>query len=160
VADSKDLMIAENKVVSFHYTLTNDEGDVLDQSDKEPLEYLHGAGNIVPGLEKALDGRKVGEKLQVEVAPEEGYGERLDGGVHKVEKDLFPDDAELYPGAMFMSEDEDGDQTPFWVMDLEEGEIIIDFNHPLAGETLHFDVTISAIRDATEEETEHGHSHC
>ena len=159
MADSKDLIIADDKVVSFHYVLTGDDGDVLDKSDNEPLAYLHGSGNIVPGLEKALDGKKVGDKLQVTVPPEDGYGEWLEGGVHRVDKGLFPEDVELFPGAMFMSEEEDGEQTPFWVMDIEDEEVVIDFNHPLAGTTLHFDVTITAIRDATPEEIEHGHTH-
>ncbi len=152
--------IVDDKVVSLIYTLTNDDGDVLDESEAgEPLEYLHGYENIVPGLESALTGRALGDKLQVVVPPEEGYGERVDGSVHKVDKSLFPDDMEIYAGAMFMSEEDDGEQTPFWIMDIEEDEIVIDFNHPLAGETLHFDVEVVAIRDATPEEIEHGHVH-
>ncbi|HEX7046345.1 MAG TPA: peptidylprolyl isomerase [Gammaproteobacteria bacterium] len=153
------MQISPNKVVSIHYTLKNDAGDVLDSSSgREPLAYLQGAGNIVPGLEKALEGKATGEKLNVSVAPEEGYGPRHDGLMQEVPRDAFQGVEDIQPGMQFHAQ---GPQGPLVVTVVEAGDeaVKVDGNHPLAGETLHFDVEVTDVRDATDEEKEHGHVH-
>jgi len=152
--------IADGKVVSFHYTLTNDKGEVVDTSrDRdEPLPYLHGGQNIVPGLERQLTGKQVGDKLEVTVSPTEGYGERDPALTQQVPKDAFPDDLEIAVGMQFVAQSNAG-PVPIWIAAIEGDTITIDQNHPLSGETLHFDVEVVEIRDATDEEKEHGHPH-
>jgi len=153
------MQIGENKVVTIHYTLTNVNGDVLDSSvGEEPLAYLHGAGNIVAGLEDALTGKAVGEKLDVTVAPEDGYGEKHDEMVQKVPVENFEGVDNVEVGMQFMAQVPWGEQ-PVEVIKVEEDGITLDGNHPLAGETLQFAVEVVAVRDATEEEVEHGHVH-
>jgi FKBP-type peptidyl-prolyl cis-trans isomerase SlyD len=152
--------VADGMVVSIHYTLTVDDGMVVDSSrGGTPFEYLHGAGNIVPGLETRLEGRAVGESLQVAVPPGEGYGEHDPRGVARVPRDAFPEDVELEPGMQFSGEDERGNQHVVWISAVEGDVVVVDRNHPLAGRTLHFDVTIEGVRAATNEERSHGHVH-
>jgi FKBP-type peptidyl-prolyl cis-trans isomerase SlyD len=152
--------IAAGKVVGLHYTLRDEEGSLIDRSDgEEPLYYLHGAENIVPGLESALAGRSVGEKLSVKVAPADGYGERQGPGPQAVPRDSFPDDAELEEGMPFTVENEEGEEIDLWVAAIEDDQVMVDVNHPLAGITLCFDVEIVSVRDATVEEQVHGHPH-
>lgn len=153
------MQISPNKVVSIHYTLKNDAGDVLDSSaGREPLAYLHGAGNIIPGLEKALEGKSSGEKMNVSVPPAEGYGERVDGLVQDVPRDAFQGVDEIQPGMQFHAQGPSGPMV-VTVKEVDEGSVKVDGNHPLAGETLHFDVEVAEVRDATAEEQEHGHVH-
>jgi len=150
----------DGKVVSIHYTLKDDEGEVLDSSSGgEPLEYLHGAGNIVPGLEREMVGKGVGDKFKVTVAPADGYGEVEGDGPRAVPRSAFPDDMELEEGMQFFVRGPDGEPFPVWVFEVKGDEIMIDANHPLAGENLHFEVEVIAIRAATGEEIEHGHPH-
>jgi len=150
--------IAADKVVIMHYTLKNDAGDVLDSSaGSDPLAYLHGADNIVPGLENALTGKSVGDKLNVEVAPAEGYGTR-NAELFSVERTSFPADVDLVKGMQFVAEGANG-LIPLWVDRVEGDQVFVDPNHPLAGETLHFDVEIVDIRAASPDEIEHGHPH-
>ena len=152
--------IAGGMVVSFHYTLTNDDGDVLDSSQgSEPLMYLHGAGNIVPGLERALLGRTVGDRFKSVIAPEDGYGERQGPGPQAVPRSRFPKDAELEEGMQIFAQGPNGDAFPLWVVDVSDKEVMVDHNHPLAGVTLHFDVEVTDIRSATADEMSHGHPH-
>lgn len=153
--------VKTNKVVSIEYELKDADGDLLQASDEaDPLHYLHGSGSIVPGLERALEGKTVGTKIEVEVSPEDGYGEREGPGPQAWPRDAFgDDDEELLPGMAIIAEDEEGDQTQLWIIDIEEDEIIVDTDHPLAGETLHFAVEIVGLRDATPDEIEHGHVH-
>ncbi|MBP7146889.1 MAG: peptidylprolyl isomerase [Acidobacteria bacterium] len=147
-------------MVALEYTLTNEAGELLDgASADEPLEYLHGADNLIPGLESALDGREVGEKIRVQVPPEQGYGPREGPGPQPVPRDAFPDDLELEPGMQFVSEDEDGDEFPVWVARVEDGTVYVDVDHPLAGQVLNFEVTVLSVREATGEEMAHGHPH-
>lgn len=154
-----DLKIATDKVVSIHYTLTNDSSEVLDSSSGgDPLVYLHGSGTIVPGLEKELEGRGVGDKLEVVVDPENGYGEREGPGPQPIPIGVF-EGVDVEAGMSFVVEDEDGDQMPLWVVEVAGEQVMVDGNHPLAGETLHFSVEVVSIRDATDEEIEHGHVH-
>lgn len=150
----------DGKVVSIHYTLRDDDGDVLDSSTgSEPLEYLHGGGNIVPGLENAMAGKAVGEKFKVTVAPADGYGDVQGDGPRKVPKTAFPDDAELEDGMQLFVRGPDGEPFPVWVVGIHDDHVLLDANHPLAGENLHFEVEVIAIRAATKEEVEHGHPH-
>jgi FKBP-type peptidyl-prolyl cis-trans isomerase SlyD len=150
---------APNTVVSIDYTLTDSEGEVLDQSEPgSPLVYLHGADNIIPGLEEALTGKSKGDALKVVVAPEDGYGEYDESLVAEVERDRFPDADKVELGDEFQANTPDGPRM-VTVIEIEDDSITIDANHPLAGETLHFDVKIVDIRVATAEEISHGHVH-
>ena len=153
-------MIKKNKVVSLSYCLKDTQGEELDRADaQKPMKYLHGGGTIVPGLENALDGLKVGDKKDVTVKPEEGYGEILSDLKMNVERKMFPADQKIAVGMQFMAEVGDGRKHPFTVVEMKDDSIHIDGNHPLAGQTLHFSIEVIEIRDATAEEIEHGHSH-
>ena len=148
--------IAERKVVHIHYTLKNDAGELLDKSPAdEPLGYLHGAGNIIPGLEAALSGMKAGEEVQVEVPPEAGYGQRDEGLVQDVPRGAFEGIDEIEPGMQFQAESEQGARI-ITVTGVDNDVITVDGNHPLAGETLHFDVEVMEVREATAKEIEDG----
>ena len=158
-------MIEDGKVVSVHYTLKNDAGETLDSSaPDEPLAYLHGAHNIVPGLERKLTGRKPGDKLEVVVDPGDGYGMRDPRGVQDVPRNAFPPDAPLEVGASFVVETPNGELMQLHVTAIKPGPdgvdlITCDANHPLAGERLHFSVEVVGVREPTDEETTHGHVH-
>ena len=153
------MQIAQNSVVAFHYTLTNDSGEVLDSSEgREPLTYLHGAGNIIPGLEKEMEGRAPGEKLQAQVTPEEGYGEVQSQLVQEVPRDAFQGVENVEPGMQFQAQTEGG-PLMVTVTQVEGDTVTVDGNHPLAGQQLNFDVEIAEVREASEEEVEHGHVH-
>ncbi|MCF7222491.1 FKBP-type peptidyl-prolyl cis-trans isomerase [Marilutibacter chinensis] len=151
--------IADRCVASFHYTLTDDAGQVIDSSSgRDPLSYLHGAGNIVAGLEKALAGKQAGDKLKVDVAPEEGYGIRHDGLVQQVPRDAFQGIDNVQPGMQFQAQTGNGPLL-VTVTEVGEGTVTVDGNHPLAGKTLHFDVEVTEVREATADEQQHGHAH-
>lgn len=153
-------VIGNGKVVSLSYTLRLDNGEIVDYTEAgEPLEYLHGAENIVPGLEKALEGLKVGDTRDVDVSPEEGYGEYSSEEVEVVERSQFPADLPLEVGLALELYDDEGDSMEAYVREVGDQHVTLDFNHPLAGETLHFAVEVLAIRPATEEELDHGHPH-
>ncbi len=153
------MQIAHQKVVSIHYTLTNVDGDIIDSSEgSEPLSYLHGFGNIIPGLENALTGRKAGDRFTVSVTPAEGYGERDDGMIQTVPRNAFHGVDEIQPGMQFQAQSPEGMQL-VTVIGVEEDQVILDGNHPMAGLTLNFAVEITAVRDATHEELDHGHVH-
>lgn len=148
--------IAAARVATFHYTLTDDDGNVIDKSaEANPLPYFHGGGNIVPGLEQALEGRKAGDTLKVDVKPEEGYGLRNDSLVQAVPRQAFQGIDTIEPGMQFQAQ---GGAGPMLVTVVEVGdtEVKIDGNHPLAGKTLHFAIEIVAVRDATDAEKEIG----
>src|SRR3990172_861182 len=150
---------ARDKVVAVHYTLTDDAGQVLDSSSEgEPLAYLHGHGNIIPGLEKALEGSQVGFKSKVTVAPKEGYGEQNPKAIFEEPHASFSPDMKLAPGMQVHAEGEHGPVT-FTVVKLTDTGVVLDGNHPLAGKTLHFDVEVVDVRPATKEELAHGHVH-
>ncbi len=153
------MQIEDNHVASFHYTLTNDAGDVIDSSrERGPLAYLHGAGNIVPGLEKALAGRAAGDKLKVDVQPQEGYGVRHEELVQTLPRSAFQGVPEVKPGMQFQA---NGPQGPILVTvaAVDGDDVKVDGNHPLAGQTLHFDIEVTEVREATEDERTHGHVH-
>ncbi len=148
--------IGADCAVSLQYTLSGSDGDVIESGR---IDYLHGHGNIIPGLESALDGAAVGAKLQVEVPPQLGYGERMEVEPQRVPRQAFPPDMEIEPGMQFHARGPDGEHLPVWVVGVEDDVVLIDPNHPLAGETLHFDVEILGVRGATPEELAHGHIH-
>lgn len=153
-------MIAEQgKVVSIDYTLKNSEGQVLDTSEgREPLAYLHGAGNIIPGLESALEGKSAGDQVTAVIEPAQGYGHRDESQVGKVARGDLQGVGDISVGTQLQAQTPEGPRIVV-ITDMDEESVTIDANHPLAGETLHFDVTVSGIRDATTAEIEHGHAH-
>jgi FKBP-type peptidyl-prolyl cis-trans isomerase SlyD len=153
------MQAAENSVVSMHYTLTNNKGEVLDSSQGgDPLTYLHGSGNIIPGLEKALTGKQAGDKLQVTVEPAEGYGVHDPALVQQVPKRAFQGVPSIEPGMTFHAQSSQGPMR-VTVTAVQGDMVTVDGNHPLAGETLNFDVEITEVRAATLEEIAHGHVH-
>ncbi len=153
------MVIADQKVVSIHYKLTNDDGTVLQESAAdEPLSYLHGSGNIIPGLESALSGKTTGDKLSVSVEPEQGYGARNDALVQELPRKLFEGIDEIQEGMQFQAQSDQGAQV-ITVTKVDGDRITVDGNHPLAGQTLNFEVEVDSVRDATAEEISHGHVH-
>lgn len=154
------LLIGDNLVVSMHYTLKDDDGNVIDTSEgAEPLTYLHGAGNIIPGLERALVGKTQGDAMDVKVEPAEGYGDMVPELIKVIDKSTFRDVEAIEPGMEFQAQSPDGDMQRIVVRAVEGDEVTIDGNHPLAGMELHFAVEITAVREATQEEVDHGHAH-
>ena len=154
------MVVAQDKVVLIHYTLTNDTGAVIDSSSGgDPLAYIHGQGNIIPGLEKALEGKQTGDKVSVKVDPTEGYGVRDDALVQSVPRRSFGSVAEIKPGMQFHAQTSQGQTRMVTVMHVKGDMVTVDGNHPLAGEKLHFDVEITQVRDPSAEEFEHGHVH-
>ena len=154
------MSIQENSVVSFHYTLTDDDGNTIDSSEgKEPLAYLHGAGNIIPGLEKELEGKVVGDSMKVTVAAADGYGEVMQEMIQEVPRSAFQGIESVEVGMQFEAQTQGGGAVPVTVTAVTEETVTVDGNHPLAGKTLHFDVSIEEVRDASPEELDHGHVH-
>ena len=148
--------IADARVASIQYTLTDDAGQVLDKSpESQPLRYFHGAGNIIPGLEKALAGRKAGDSLKVDVAPEEGYGPRQEQLVQVLPREAFQGVERVEPGMQFQAQG-GGGPLLVTVLEVSDDKVRIDGNHPLAGQTLHFDVAVVDVREATDEEKQSG----
>lgn len=154
------MVISDNKVVLIHYTLKNDGGEVMDSSEgNEPLAYLQGAGNILDGLENALVGKQAGDKLKVSIEAAEGYGEYDESLVQPIPQDQFGEH-QVEVGMQFHADTAIGPRVVTIIAINEESkEIIIDANHALADENLHFDAEVVEVRDATEEELEHGHVH-
>ena len=152
--------IAEQSVVSIHYTLTNDAGETLDTSDgREPLVYLHGAQNIIPGLESELTGKSVGDSFDVTIQPEEAYGSVNPELVQTVPHSAFEGVEKVEPGMQFQARGDDGETQVITVTEVADSGVTVDGNHPLAGQVLNFSVRVEEIRAATEEEIEHGHVH-
>jgi FKBP-type peptidyl-prolyl cis-trans isomerase SlyD len=151
--------VEKNKVVEIDYTLKDDNGQVLDTSEgRESLSYIQGIGNLIPGVENALEGKSSGERIEVTVSPETGYGIRDDALVLSMERDKFSEVEDLKEGLRFRMDTPDGPKI-FTVVKVGDAEVIVDGNHPLAGMTLNFDITVQSVRDATTEELEHGHVH-
>lgn len=153
--------ITDGVVALFHYTLTGDDGAVLDSSHErgEPLPYLHGSHNIVPGLERELAGLAVGDKRKVTVSPEEGYGPHNGMEPQPVPRGEFPSEIPVHEGLQIMAQGPDGRPFPLWIHHADDENVYLDSNHPMAGKTLHFDVEIMRIRQATDDEKAHGHPH-
>lgn len=149
------MKITNNKVAAIHYTLRDNQGNVLDTSEgQEPLYYIHGIGNLIPGMEKGLEGKEKGNKFQIKVSPAEGYGEKSDEMIQKVPRAAFGDQ-EIKPGMKFSTQH--GEVVTVTHVGLED--ITIDANHPLAGVELNFDVEVMDVREASADELAHGHVH-
>lgn len=150
--------IEKHKVVGIQYKLTNDKGDILDQSKTgSPLYYIQGMGNLILGLEEALEGRKAGDSLQVTVEPDKAYGHTQAELINEVDKDKFGDQ-EIQVGMQFTASAGES-QYNVMVTAVSDTKVTVDANHPLAGQTLHFDVVVENVRDAQEDELSHGHVH-
>jgi FKBP-type peptidyl-prolyl cis-trans isomerase SlyD len=153
------MQVADNMAVSIHYTLTNDDGEVIDSSiGAEPLVYLHGLGNIISGLEQALNGKAVGESFDVRLEAKDAYGEFMDDRVQIIAREMFEGIDHIEVGMQFHADVSDGPGI-VTVVSVEGDEITIDGNHPLAGVPLTFAVEIIDIRAATADELHHGHIH-
>lgn len=154
------MLIGANKAVSIDYTLTNDAGEVIDSSaGGAPLVYLHGAGNIISGLEKALEGKQGGDQVIVAIEPEDAYGEYSPELVATLNRAMFEGVDELEVGMQFHASGPDGGMQIVTIRDVEGDDVIVDGNHPLAGQRLNFDVKIVSVREASEEEIAHRHIH-
>ena len=149
------MQIAKHKVASIHYTLTDNDGKVLDSSSgREPLHYIQGIGNLIPGMEEGLEGKKQGDKVNLKVSPEKGYGVKSEELIQKVPRSAFGDQ-KIEKGMQFQT-NQGGVVT---VTNVGLSEITVDANHPLAGVELNFAVEVLSIREATEDELAHGHVH-
>ena len=152
--------ITKDSVVTIHYTLKGDDGVVLDSSEgQEPLVYLHGHGQIVPGLESELNTKEIGAKLAVKVSPDEGYGDYDPKLSSVVDKKQFPKGAKFESGALYEFSNSNGQPVVVQITEVQDSTVTVDANHPLAGKTLHFEVSVVDVRPATKEELEHGHAH-
>ncbi len=154
------MQIRANSVVLLEYTLTDEDANVLDSSQgREPLAYLHGGGNIIPGLERALEGRAAGDAFSVTVVATEAYGERDDSLVMRVPKERFEDAGQVEIGSRYHASGDDGEMRVVTVVGVDDESVTIDANHPLAGMSLTFAIEVVEVREATTEELSHGHVH-
>ena len=153
------MQIEQNSVVTLHYTLKDNDGNIIDQSDDGSFLYLHGAMNIIPGLENALAGKSAGDEFSVSVSPEEGYGAKDPERIQEVPKEMFENADEIKPGVQFHAQGPDGSAVVVTVVEVKDEAVVIDGNHALAGVDLNFSVTVVDVREATEEEISHGHVH-
>jgi len=154
------MTIANNKIVTIHYKLVDAQsGDLIESSkDRPAMAYLHGANNLIPGLETALVGKKVGDEFEVTIAPADAYGEHSANGVHQVPLEELKGLEKIEVGMVLTAQTENGPAN-LQVTEVGETEVTVDANHPLAGKTLIFSVSVEAVRDASAEELEHGHAH-
>jgi len=153
------MQIEANKAVSLNYTLRNGEGEILDESTPDaPLTYLHGHQNIIPGLEAALAGKSLGDDIDVTIPPAEAYGEYDESLIQQVPRTLFQGVDQIEPGMQFQAEADQGMHV-VTVKEVNDDSVTIDANHELAGETLSFSVSVTEVRDATQDELDHGHAH-
>lgn len=153
------MQIADKTVVTIDYTLKDDNGTILDSSSDGQFAYLHGANNIIPGLENALTGKSSGDEVNVTVIPAEGYGDRNDSMIQAVPRDMFDSEQEIQVGMQFHAQSPEGETIVVTVTDVEGDDITVDGNHPLAGKNLNFGVKVVDVREATSEELDHGHVH-
>lgn len=153
------MQIANQTVVTLDYTLTDDEGNVIDRSEDGTFSYLHGASNIIPGLEQALDGKAAGDSLKVSIAAADGYGEHDETKTVVVPMSMFPEDSEVEVGMQFQAQGPEGESLMVTVTRVEGDSVTVDGNHPLAGVQLNFEVSVVGVREATAEEIAHGHVH-
>lgn len=150
--------VEKDRVVTIVYSLRDEQGELVDASGPEGMGYLHGHDNIVKGLEKALDGHKVGEELEVEVSPEDGFGVFKEDAFFTVHRRELPPGTRIEVGSPFRAEGTEK-ATMLWITKVKGAQVTITPNHPMAGKTLRFDVRIGAVREATDEEIAHGHAH-
>lgn len=149
-----------NQVVTIHFTVKDELGEIVDQTDNsQPFSFLSGKNQILPALEEEISNMIIGSKKNITLKPSEAYGEYMPEAVQVVNRKDFPPDMELEEGMNFVANTPEGGQVPFIVTQIEGNDITIDFNHPLAGETLLFDVELLDIRQATDDEITHGHVH-
>jgi FKBP-type peptidyl-prolyl cis-trans isomerase SlyD len=154
------MRVSKDRIVSLEYQLHLGDGETIDQSAPgQPVAYLHGRGHLVPGLEGALEGMEEGDTRSVVVPPASGYGEHDERGVQEVPRQVFPEDLQIRAGAMLTAQTPEGETIPLTVREVREETVLVDLNHPLAGKTLHYSVTVREVREATPEELEHGHAH-
>lgn len=155
------LTVADGMVVSLDYTLRLDDGEVVDSSEgREPLAFLQGQGQIIPGLERALYGMSIGAEKNVVVSAADGYGEDDPDAYELVSRDMFPDNIDLTPGTgLRLRDGNSGQILDAYIAEVRGDDVVLDFNHPLAGETLYFHVRVAGLRPATAEELAHGHVH-
>ena len=154
------LTVGKDRVIKFEYVLALDSGEVIDSSEgQEPITYLHGHGNIIPGLERQMEGMAVGEERDITVEPEEAYGPYIEGQDLLVPLEEFPPTITPEIGLGLLVETPDGHQIPYFVTEIKDGVARLDPNHPLAGQRLHFKVRVIDVREATAEELAHGHVH-
>ncbi len=152
--------IGANKVVTIHYTLKDESGNLLDSTQGSlPFSFLTGHDQVIPKLEEEIDTMLIGGKKNILISAEDAYGEYRDDLVHQINKENFPQDVELEVGMQFVTSAPDGTQMPFAIKQIDGDLVTIDFNHPLAGKNLEFEVELVDVRDATEEELAHGHIH-
>ncbi|MCA6064634.1 FKBP-type peptidyl-prolyl cis-trans isomerase [Thalassolituus marinus] len=154
------MTIAQQKVVTIHYKVVDvDSGEVIDSSEGgQPMTYLHGAQNIIPGLEQALEGKQVGDEFEVTIAPADAYGDYSDERVQQVPMEAFQGVEKVEPGMAFTAQTEHG-PVNLIVTEVDETTVTVDANHPLAGKALNFSIKVESVRDASEEEMAHGHVH-
>jgi FKBP-type peptidyl-prolyl cis-trans isomerase SlyD len=153
------MQISDSKVVTLNYTLKDDDGNLIDQSQDGQFAYLHGAQNIIPGLENALTDKAKGDKVNVRIEPKDGYGERNENMIQNVDRAMFDVEEELQVGQQFNAQSPDGQMLTVTITQVEGDEVTVDGNHPLAGVHLNFDVEVMDVRDASAEEVDHGHVH-
>ena len=153
------MQIIKDRVAVIDYVLTDDDGDILDESQNGEFAYLHGAQNIIPGLESALEGKQAGEKLNVSLEPKDAYGEIDPQRIQVVPRDMFQTDEEIVPGMKFHAKSTEGHMLMITVSEVDDDEITIDGNHAMAGMNLHFAVDVIEVRAASTDELEHGHVH-
>ena len=154
------MKIADKSVVSIHFKLTNEQGEVLDSSEgNDPLVYMHGTHSLISGLERELNGKTAGDKLDVTVQPEEGYGNVNPELVQEVPHSAFEGVEDIQPGMQFEATNPEGHRQLITVEEIKDSGVTINANHPLAGQVLHFNVSVEEVREATAEELEHGHAH-
>jgi len=153
------MQIDKDMVVTLNYVLKDSLGNLIDESQDGGFEYLHGSGNIIPGLERELVGKSVGDNISVEIAPEEAYGARDESLLKTVSMDLFENSKEVEVGKRFSAQTPDGNMHTVTISEVKGDEVVIDTNHPLAGVALHFQVDVVSIRPASAEEIAHGHVH-
>jgi FKBP-type peptidyl-prolyl cis-trans isomerase SlyD len=153
------MKITRDTVVALEYTLKNDAGEVIDESGDDPLTYLHGHGQIVRGLEKALEGQDIGASMNVVVKPKDGYGEKKTGKTISVARSDFPAGEEPEVGRAIEAVADNGKSALLWIINVDDESVELSVDHPLAGVTLHFDVKVCEVRKATRDELSHGHAH-
>ncbi len=153
------MTIQNNKVITINYVLKDDQGILIDESKDGSFCYLHGASNIIPGMEDALDGHSKGDEFNLVIEPADAYGEYNPNLTQVVDRTMFEGNDDIKAGMQFQAQDQQGHVMIITVSDVDGDNITIDGNHPLAGITLHYDIEVVDIRDATEDELSHGHVH-
>jgi FKBP-type peptidyl-prolyl cis-trans isomerase SlyD len=154
-----DMQIAKDTVAVIDYVLKDDDGSLLDESHNGEFAYLHGAQNIIPGLEQALEGKQAGDQIEVSIAPGDAYGEIDPERIQVVPRDMFETDEEIVPGMQFHAQTPEGHMIMITVAEVDDDEVTIDGNHVMAGMNLNFEVEVVSVREASEDELVHGHVH-